>query len=108
MPIHSLAVFCGSHIGRNPVYVEHAIQLGEILVAKNITLIYGGGSVGIMGTIADTVINGGGKAIGIIPQVLVEWEKQHRNLTQLIVTEDMHSRKKTMYGLCDAAVILPG
>jgi uncharacterized protein (TIGR00730 family) len=107
-PIHSLAVFCGSKNGVNPLFIEHAIQLGKIMVTKNVTLIYGGGNVGIMGTIADTVMQLGGKARGVIPQVLVEWERQHNALSELLVVDNMHSRKKKMYDLCDAAVILPG
>lgn len=106
--IRALAVFCGSKDGNNPLFTEHAIQLGKILVRNHITLIYGGGNVGIMGTIANTVMNNGGKAIGIIPKVLVEWERQHNALSELIVVDDMHIRKKKMYELCDAAIILPG
>ena len=106
--IHSIAVFCGSKDGVNPLYAEHAIQLGKLLVQQNITLVYGGGNVGIMGTIADTVMNNGGKAIGVIPKVLVEWERQHTALSELFVVDDMHTRKKKMYELCDAAIILPG
>ena len=108
MAIHSLAVFCGSHNGSNPLYTEHAKHLGKLMAENDIALIYGGGSVGIMGTIADTVMSHGGKVVGIIPQVLVEWERQHKNITELIVTDDMHVRKRTMYSMCDAAVILPG
>jgi hypothetical protein len=108
IPIHSLAVFCGSKNGNTPLYIQHAVQLGKILAENNVTLVYGGGSVGIMGTIADTVMNHGGKAIGVIPQVLVDWERQHNSLSELLVVDDMHSRKKTMYELCDAAIILPG
>lgn len=108
IPIRSLAVFCGSKNGNTRLYTEHAVQLGKILVKHNITLIYGGGNVGLMGLIADTVMNHGGKAIGVIPQVLVEWERQHNSLSELFVSEDMHSRKKKMYELCDAAIILPG
>src|SRR5258706_11399840 len=106
--IHSLAVFCGSKDGVNPLYTEHAIQLGKLFVQRNITLVYGGGNVGIMGTIANTVMDHGGKAIGVIPKVLVEWERQHNSLSELLVVDDMHSRKKKMYELCDAAIILPG
>jgi uncharacterized protein (TIGR00730 family) len=106
--IRSLAVFCGSKNGVNPLFMEHAVQLGKILVKCNTTLIYGGGSVGIMGTIADAVMDNGGKVIGVIPQVLVDWERQHTSLSELIVAEDMHTRKKKMYELCDAAIILPG
>lgn len=108
MAIHSLAVFCGSKNGTNPLYTEHAGLLGKLMAAHNITLIYGGGSAGIMGTIADSVMENKGKVIGIIPKVLVEWERQHGNITELIVCDDMHARKKNLYSLCDAALILPG
>lgn len=108
MAFHSLAVFCGSKNGNNPLYTEHTIQLGKILAKHNITLIYGGGNVGIMGKIADTVMENGGKAIGVIPKVLVDWERQHNGISQLFVVDNMHVRKKKMYDLCDAAVILPG
>jgi uncharacterized protein (TIGR00730 family) len=106
--VTSLAVFCGSKNGINPLFMEHAIWLGKILVAKKITLVYGGGNVGIMGTIANAVMDHGGKATGVIPQVLVEWERQHNSLSELLVVDDMHTRKKKMYELCDAAIILPG
>ncbi len=108
IPIRSLAVFCGSKDGATPLFMEHAIELGKIMVKHNVTLVYGGGNVGIMGTIADTVMGHGGKAIGVIPQVLVEWERQHNSLSELFIADDMHSRKKKMYELCDAAIILPG
>jgi len=107
-PIRSLAVFCGSKNGNTPLFRQHATQLGEVMVTHNVSLVYGGGNVGIMGLIADTVMNNGGKAIGVIPQVLVEWERQHNALSELFVADDMHSRKKKMYELCDAAIILPG
>ena len=106
--IKSLAVFCGSKDGATPLFMEHAIALGKIMVSHNVTLVYGGGNVGIMGMIANTVMENGGRAIGVIPQVLVEWERQHNALSELIVADDMHSRKKKMYELCDAAIILPG
>lgn len=106
--VKSLAVFCGSKDGANPLFRQHAVELGKIFVKNNITLIYGGGSIGIMGTIADAVMDHGGKAIGVIPQVLVDWERQHNSLSELIVVDDMHTRKKKMYELCDAAIILPG
>jgi uncharacterized protein (TIGR00730 family) len=108
MPIHSLAVFCGSKNGNNPLYKQHTVQLGKLLAKHTITLIYGGGNVGIMGTIADEVMNNGGKVIGVIPQVLVEWERQHTSISELLVVDNMHTRKKKMYDLCDAAIILPG
>jgi uncharacterized protein (TIGR00730 family) len=108
MAIHSLAVFCGSKNGNNKIYIEHAISLGKIFAAHGIKLIYGGGSVGIMGAIADEVMSNGGKVTGVIPQVLVDWERQHNSLSELLVVDNMHTRKKKMYELADAAVILPG
>ncbi len=108
MNIQSLAVFCGSKTGTNPIYVEHAKLLGKILGENNIRLIYGGGSAGIMGTIADSVLETGGQVTGIIPKILLEWEVQHKTITELIVSDDMHIRKKALYNLCDAALVLPG
>jgi uncharacterized protein (TIGR00730 family) len=108
MPVHAIAVFCGSKKGNNPLYVQHANDLGKILVQYNITLIYGGGSTGIMGAIADSVMANNGKVTGIIPKLLIDWEHQHENITELLVVDDMHTRKKKLYELCDAAVILPG
>jgi uncharacterized protein (TIGR00730 family) len=108
MPIHSMAVFCGSKNGNNPLYTDHTIQLGKLLARNNITLIYGGGNIGIMGKIADEVMTNGGKVIGVIPQVLVDWERQHTGISELFIVDDMHIRKKKMYDLCDAAIILPG
>jgi uncharacterized protein (TIGR00730 family) len=108
MKINALAVFCGSKNGNDPLYVEHAATLGNLLAQNNITLIYGGGSKGIMGAIADSMMEKGGRVVGVIPRKLVEWEHQHEGITDLIVVEDMHTRKKRMYDLCDAALILPG
>lgn len=108
MSITSLAVFCGSKSGINPLFEQHAKALGQLLATKKITLIYGGGNKGIMGTVANAVLEKNGTAVGIIPKVLLEWEAQHTGLTELIVTEDMHSRKKMLYHKCDAAIILPG
>ena len=108
MEYKSIAVFCGSKAGTNPLFVEHAKQLGKLFAQHNITLVYGGGSVGLMGAIADEVMNNGGKAIGIIPEVLVKWEQQHKGITTLHVVPDMHIRKKMMYELSDAAIVLPG
>lgn len=108
MKINSLAVFCGSKNGNNPVYTEHAKKLGKLLAKNNITLIYGGGSTGIMGAVADAMMENGGKVIGIITKKLVDWEHQHEGITDLSIVDDMHIRKQKMYDLCDAAVILPG
>lgn len=106
--IKSLAVFCGSKNGNNPIYSQHAAALGKIMVKNEITLIYGGSKKGIMGSLADTIMEGGGKVIGVIPRILVGWEHQHDGITELLVVDDMHVRKRKMYELCDAALILPG
>ena len=108
MAIQSLAVFCGSKNGNNPLFTEQAAQLGKLMAENNVKLIYGGGSAGIMGAIADSVMKYGGQVTGIIPKILVEWEVQHRGITELIISDDMHARKRTIYSLCDAALILPG
>jgi uncharacterized protein (TIGR00730 family) len=106
--INKLAIFCGSKTGHNTLYATHAKSLGEILAAQKIELIYGGGRKGLMGIVADTVMELSGIVRGVIPQVLVEWEHQHENLSELLVVDDMHVRKRKMYDLCDAAIILPG
>jgi uncharacterized protein (TIGR00730 family) len=106
--ITSLAVFCGSRNGIDNVYVTHAEQLGQLMAENNINLIYGGGRNGLMGVIADTAMKHQGKVTGVIPHVLLEWEAQHTGISELIVADDMHVRKKKMYELCDAAIILPG
>lgn len=108
MAIQSLAVFCGSKNGNNPLFTSQAMELGQLLASHNVKLIYGGGSAGIMGTIADSVMANGGSVTGIIPKILLEWEVQHRGITELIISDDMHARKRTIYSLCDAALILPG
>jgi uncharacterized protein (TIGR00730 family) len=108
MSINSLAVFCGSKNGIDGIYANHALQLGKILAENNIGMIYGGGSSGIMGIIADVVMQNNGRVTGIIPHVLIEWERQHRGITELIIADSMHERKKRMYELCDGAIILPG
>ncbi len=108
MSIKSLAVFCGSKEGNNPLFCEHAKQLGYLLAQKNITLVYGGGNKGIMGAVANAVLEKNGKVIGIIPKMLTEWEHQHMGLTELHEVTDMHTRKRMLYEKCDAALILAG
>jgi uncharacterized protein (TIGR00730 family) len=108
MSINSLAVFCGSKDGIDGLYINHAKQLGELMAAHNIQMIYGGGSSGLMGIVADAAMENSGKVTGIIPHVLVEWEVQHQGISELIIADDMHVRKKKMYELCDAAIVLPG
>ena len=104
----SLAVFCGSKSGANPLYASHTRILGNMMAARNIKLVYGGGSVGLMGGIADSVMENGGEVIGVIPELLLAWEQEHKGITMLKVVPDMHVRKRMIYELCDAAVVLPG
>ena len=104
----SIAVFCGSKLGNNPLFETHASELGKWMAANGISLVYGGGSVGMMGVIADSVMQNEGEVIGVIPKALFKWEKGHQNISVLHEVEDMHVRKRMMYELCDAAIILPG
>src|SRR5688572_30415882 len=108
MSIQSVVIFCGSKGGINPLYQQHATQLGGILATNNITIIYGGGKNGLMGCIANSALEKGGKVRGVIPKILVDWESQHDDISELLVVEDMHQRKRMLYELCDAAIILPG
>jgi hypothetical protein len=103
-----IAVYCGSSIGANDVYKKQAILLGELLARKQITLVYGGASVGIMGTVADAVLTNGGQAIGVIPSLLEKREIAHKHLTELIHVETMHERKAKMMELSDGFIALPG
>ncbi|MDW7613813.1 TIGR00730 family Rossman fold protein [Peribacillus simplex] len=104
----SLAVFCGSSIGASAVYVEEAKKLGTELAKRNITLVYGGSSVGIMGAVADSVLEAGGNVIGVMPDFLEKKEIAHKSLTELIVVESMHERKAKMAELADGFMALPG
>jgi uncharacterized protein (TIGR00730 family) len=106
--IKSLCVYCGSSSGSHPDYVEAAKAFGTRLAQEGIALVYGGGKVGLMGTVADAVLAGGGRVIGVIPRQLVEKEVAHTGLSELQVVETMHQRKTRMYELSDAFVALPG
>jgi len=106
--IRSLAVFCGSQYGNIEMFSEHAKSLGELLAKRKVKLIYGGGNVGLMGIVANASLNGGGEVIGVIPKILASAERSHTGITELLIVDDMHIRKKKMYELCDAAIILPG
>jgi uncharacterized protein (TIGR00730 family) len=108
MQIRSVAVFCGSKNGNNPLFAQHAVLLANYIGALKLKLIYGGGSKGLMGRMADTALAAGVEVIGIIPEILTEWEHHHKGLTDLAVVPDMHTRKKMLYERCDAAIILPG
>lgn len=104
----AVCVYCGSNAGRNPAYAARARMLGEHLAADRLTLVYGGGNVGLMGIVADAVLANGGEVIGVIPQQLVDWEVAHRGVTRLEVVDSMHTRKARMFELSDAFVALPG
>lgn len=108
MNLESVAVFCASRDGANPLYLQHAAEIGKLIAALGLKLVYGGGRVGLMGALADSALAHGGQVIGVIPKVLIEWEHQHQGLAELAVVPDMHTRKKMMYDLCDAVIVLPG
>lgn len=104
----NICVFCASGIGENPVYGDTAYDLGVILAKKGFKIIYGGGKVGLMGKLAEGALSHGGEVIGIIPEFLKTKEVAHENLTELIVTQSMHERKRAMYERADAFIALPG
>ena len=108
MNIKRLAVYCGSATGSDPRFEEAARAMGEAIVERGLELIYGGGRLGLMGIVADTVINAGGIAYGVIPRALVDKEVAHTGLTDLFTVTTMHERKAKMTDLCDAFVCLPG
>ncbi len=106
--LSSVCVFLGSSTGTNPANAEATIAMGNELVRRDLTLVYGGGAVGLMGLLADTVMQGGGRVVGIIPRNLFSREVAHQGLTELIETVDMHERKALMYERSDAFAALPG
>ena len=108
MNIRSVAVFCGSQKGNNPLFEQHAKELGKLIALLKLKLIYGGANKGLMGVLADAVLANDGKVMGIIPELLIEWELQHKGLTELAIVPDMHTRKRMLYERSDAAIILPG
>ena len=109
MPYPSaISVFCGSSTGNSPVYTEAAAQLGTLLGSNGIRLVYGAGNVGLMGVVADAALAAGGEVLGVIPQFLVDYEVCHDGLTELIVTETMHERKRIMAEHSKAVIVLPG
>ncbi|WP_017727892.1 LOG family protein [Halalkalibacterium ligniniphilum] len=103
-----IAVFCGSSSGRDPIYVNEAKNLGKLLAAKGIGLVYGGAVVGCMGAVAEGVMAGGGEVIGVMPKKLANIELAHHGLTELHIVETMHERKAMMAELSDAFIALPG
>lgn len=108
MPVRSVCVFCGASTGVNPAYREAAIALGQTIAARGLTLVYGGGAVGLMGIVADAAMAAGGEVIGIIPEALKNAEIGHTGLTCLEVVDGMHARKARMAQLSDAFIALPG
>ena len=103
-----IAVFCGSAHGHRPIYAEAAAELGRMMAARRLGLVYGGGNVGLMGVVADAVLAGGGEVDGVIPEAMMAWEVGHPGLTRLHVVGSMHQRKAMMAELADAFIALPG
>jgi len=103
-----ICVFCGSSDGARPIYKKNCNTLAEAMVNRNIDLVYGGASIGLMGAIADAVLAHGGKVIGVIPEHLQNYEISHAGLTELLVVPDMHQRKANMAELSDGFIALPG
>src|SRR5579863_1704241 len=106
--IHAVAVFCGSRTGNNPLYRVAAETLGAGLAQAGIKLVYGGGRIGLMGVVADAALAAGGSVHGIIPEFLTRREVAHPRITELDITDSMHSRKQQMFAAADAFVSLPG
>ena len=104
----SLCVYCGSNAGSKPIYTERAMALGDRIAKEGLALVYGGGNVGLMGVVADAVLQAGGEVVGVIPEQLVNWEVAHKGVTRLEVVGSMHERKMRMFDLADAFVALPG
>ncbi|MES2425965.1 MAG: TIGR00730 family Rossman fold protein [Bacteroidota bacterium] len=104
----SICIFCGANYNGNLALKEAVELLAEVMVSKNITLVFGGGKVGVMGIIADAILQRGGKAIGVIPQFLMDKEVGHTGLTEMHIVENMHQRKQLMNDLCDGIIMLPG
>ncbi len=106
--IHSLGVFCGSKTGADAAHAKTARRLGAMLVEKGVRLVYGGGAIGLMGVVAETVINGGGQVTGVIPDFLMKYEVGNPGVTELIVVSSMHERKRRMFDAADGFLVLPG
>ena len=104
----SICVFCGSSKGKNPVYESAAVELGRIIADKGLTLVYGGGSIGLMGILADTVLKLKGSVTGVIPKFLYDLEVGHNGVSELIIVESMHERKAKMAEIADSFIALPG
>jgi hypothetical protein len=108
MPIGAVCVFCGSQPGAQPAYLQAARELGTQLARRDCSVVYGGGHVGMMGALADGALAAGGRVIGVIPEHLMRPEVAHQGLTELLVVDSMHTRKRIMASRSDAFVVLPG
>lgn len=106
--VKSICVFCGASLGADPAFKDAAEDLGARMAAQGIRLVFGAGHVGMMGTVADAVLAGGGEAVGVIPEFLHDRELAHQGLTELHVVDSMHTRKRMMFDLSDAFFVLPG
>jgi len=106
--IRSLCVFCGSRVGTDPAYAAGAARLGHGLAERGVRLIYGGGSIGLMGVVMQSVLDHGGEVTGVIPEFLMRREVGNPALTELVVVDSMHERKQRMFELADAFAVLPG
>ncbi|KLD74622.1 TIGR00730 family Rossman fold protein [Xanthomonas hyacinthi] len=104
----SICVYCGSNAGNRPAYAERATALGTRIAEQGLRLVYGGGNVGLMGTVANAVLAAGGQVTGVIPKQLADWEVAHRGLTELEIVGSMHARKSRMFDLSDGFIALPG
>jgi len=108
MNFRRICVFCGSNVGSNPVYRKTAEILGLLLAHRKIELVYGGGDIGLMGVLADSVLAAGGRAIGVIPESLMQKEVGHAGLSELRIVKSMHERKALMSDLSDGFIAMPG
>jgi len=106
--MNAVLVYCGASAGNNPLYAEETKRVGKVFVEENIQLIYGGGSIGLMGVLADSILDAGGKVTGVIPAFLNVKEVGHKGCTQLHEVNSMHERKALMEKLCDGVIVLPG
>ena len=104
----NICVYCGSSLGNDPLFLQQAKELGEILAKRNLALVYGGSREGLMGKVADGVLSNNGKAIGVLPAHLKDQEVAHAGLTELHIVKDMHERKAKMASLSDTFIALPG
>jgi uncharacterized protein (TIGR00730 family) len=106
--VKSVCVFCGSNVGRDPAYLSAAVSAGKTIARAGLTLVYGGGKVGLMGAVAEAALAAGGRVVGVMPRALFERELAHPGLSEFRVVESMHERKQAMESLADGFIALPG